>query len=103
MESWPPTARYPAKDPTFGHVSKSDAYVLRPGFVQPTRGVTNRMRSVRWMYALTAPVFPFLQKTLGRWVTSTDLLAAMLQLAVKGSENKILNTGELNALTGRAS
>ena len=76
-----------------------DAYALRPGLIQPMRGVTSRVRSIRWMYALTAPVFPFLQKTFGRWVTSTDLLAAaMLQLAVKGSEKKILNTVELNAL-----
>jgi hypothetical protein len=35
---------------------------------------------------------------------STDLLAAaMLELAVTGSEKKILNTGELNALTRPAS
>jgi uncharacterized protein YbjT (DUF2867 family) len=77
-----------------------DAYALRPGFIQPMRGVTSRMQSVRWMYALTAPVFPFLQKTFGRWVTSTDLLAAaMLQLAAAGSAKKTLNTAELNALT----
>jgi hypothetical protein len=79
-----------------------DAYALRPGLIQPMRGVTSRVRSIRWMYALTAPIFPFLQKTFGRWVTSTDLLAAaMLQLAVKGSEKKILNTAELNALAGQ--
>jgi uncharacterized protein YbjT (DUF2867 family) len=77
----------------------SDAYALRPGFIQPMRGVTSRMRSLRWMYALTAPVYPFLQKTFGRWVTSTDLLAAaMLQLAVAGAAKKTLNTAELNAL-----
>jgi uncharacterized protein YbjT (DUF2867 family) len=76
-----------------------DAYALRPGFIQPMRGVTSRIRSVRWMYALTAPVFPFLQKTFGRWVTSTDLLAtAMLQLAAEGNAKKTLNTAELNAL-----
>jgi uncharacterized protein YbjT (DUF2867 family) len=76
-----------------------DAYALRPGFIQPMRGVTSRMRSVRWMYALTAPVYPFLQKTFDRWVTSTDLLAAaMLELAVAGSAKKTLNTAELNAL-----
>ena len=52
------------------------------------------------MYALTAPVFPFLQKTFGQWVTSTDLLAAaMLQLAAAGSTKKTLNIAELNALT----
>jgi uncharacterized protein YbjT (DUF2867 family) len=77
-----------------------DAYALRPGFIQPMRDVTSRMRSVRWMYALTAPVYPFLQKTFGRWVTSTDLLAAaMLHLAVEGSTKKTLNTAELNALS----
>ena len=74
-----------------------DAYALRPGFIQPMRGVTSRLRSVRWMYALTAPIYPFLQKTFARWVTSTDLLAtAMLQLAMAGSEKKHLNTAELN-------
>lgn len=76
-----------------------DAYALRPGFIQPMRGAPSRMRSVRWMYALTAPVYPLLQKTFSRWVTSTDLLAAaMLQLAVTGSEKKTLNTADLNAV-----
>jgi uncharacterized protein YbjT (DUF2867 family) len=77
-----------------------DAYALRPGFIQPMRGVTSRKRSIRWMYTLKAPIFPLLRKTFGRWVTSTDILAAaMLGLAVTGSEKKVLNTGELNALT----
>lgn len=80
-----------------------DAYALRPGFIQPMRGVTSRMRSVRWLYALTARVYPLLQKTFGQWVTSTDLLAAaMQQLAVAGSEKKTLNTSELNTLAAQA-
>ena len=80
-----------------------DAYALRPRFIQPMRGATSRMRSVRWMYALTAPVYPLLKKTFGRWVTSTDLLAAaMLQLVVAGSAKKTLNTAELNALGKQA-
>jgi uncharacterized protein YbjT (DUF2867 family) len=79
-----------------------DAYGLRPGFIQPMRGATSRLRFIRWMYALTRPAYPLLQKAFSRWVTSTDLLAsAMLQLVVTGSEKKILNTGELNALTGQ--
>jgi uncharacterized protein YbjT (DUF2867 family) len=76
-----------------------DAYALRPGFIQPMRGVTSRMLSVRWVYALTTPVYPFLQKTFRRWVTSTDLLAAaMWGLAAEGSAKKTLNTAELNAV-----
>ena len=46
-----------------------DVYALRPGMIQPMRGVKSGLRSLRWFYALTAPVYPFLQKTLGRWVT----------------------------------
>jgi uncharacterized protein YbjT (DUF2867 family) len=86
------------------NVGFRDAYALRPGFIQPMRCVASRLRSIRWMYALTAPVFPFLQKTFGRWVTSTDLLAAaMLALALTGCEKKILNTAELNALAEHVS
>lgn len=76
-----------------------DAYAVRPGFIQPMRGVTSRIRSVRWMYAVTAPAYPIIQKMFGRWVTSTDVLAAaMLQLATAGSNKKALNTGDLNRL-----
>jgi hypothetical protein len=76
-----------------------DAYALRPGFIQPMRGVTSRVRSVRWLYALTQPMYPFLQKRFRRFVTSTDLLAAaMLQLALAGSAKKTLNTSELNGI-----
>ena len=76
-----------------------DAYGLRPGFIQPMRGATSRMRSLRWVYILTAPIDPFLQKRFGRFVTSTDLLAAaMLRLAIAGNPKKTLNTGELNAV-----
>jgi len=81
-----------------------DAYALRPGFIQPMRGAASRMRSLRWLYRATAPIYPFLQRNFGRWITSTDLLAAaMLQLAMAGSAKKILNTGELNGVAQRAS
>jgi uncharacterized protein YbjT (DUF2867 family) len=76
-----------------------DAYALRPGFIQPMRSVMSRTRSISWMYALTAPVFPFLQKTFRRWVTSTDLLARRCcNSRPWGAQKKTLNTAELNAL-----
>ena len=53
-----------------------DAYALRPGFIQPMRGAASRIIWMRRFYALTAPIYPFLQKTFRRFVTSTDLLAA---------------------------
>jgi hypothetical protein len=53
-----------------------DAYALRPGFIQPMRGSGSRNRGLRWMYGLLAPFYPFLQRRLGRFVTSTDLLGS---------------------------
>jgi uncharacterized protein YbjT (DUF2867 family) len=76
-----------------------DAYALRPGFIQPMRGAASRIRSLRWLYALTAPIYPLLQRWLSGFVTSTDRLAqAMLQLAMEGDTRKVLNTRELNQL-----
>jgi uncharacterized protein YbjT (DUF2867 family) len=76
-----------------------DVYALQPGFIQPLRGSTTRHRSARWIYALTAAFYPFLQKRFDRVVTSTDLLAkAMLQLATTGSDQKTLRNGDLNQL-----
>jgi uncharacterized protein YbjT (DUF2867 family) len=80
-----------------------DAYGLRPGFIQPMRGARSGMRSLRLLYALSAPIYPFLQRRFGQWITSTDLLAAaMVQLAAAGSVKKTLNTAELNALARSA-
>lgn len=103
--SWQRWARVKAEtEAAFFKLGFRGAFGLRSGFIQPKRGATGRVRSVRWMCAFTAPIYPFLQKTFGRWVTSTDLLAtAMLQLAVTGSDKKVFNTSELNALTGHAS
>ena len=79
-----------------------DAYALRPGFIEPMRGSSSRDRWTRWFYTLTAPVYPFLQSHVGRWVSSTDLLAAaMLELAISGSSNKTLNTKEINTIAIR--
>lgn len=76
-----------------------DTYVLRPGFIQPMRGAVCRNRSVRWIYSVTALLYPYLQKRFDRAVTSTDLLAnAMLRIATTGNVKKTLGTFELNQL-----
>lgn len=76
-----------------------DVYALQPAFIQPMRGSTTRRRSLRWIYVLTAAIYPFLQKRFDRVVTSTDLLAkAMLQLAITGNIKKVLTNSELNQL-----
>lgn len=74
-----------------------DAYMLRPGFIQPMRGVTSRIKWMRWLYAACAPLYPLLQRVMPGVVTSTDrLAAAMVQLARKGWGVDILSPSEIN-------
>lgn len=76
-----------------------DVYALQPGFIQPMRGSTTRRRSLRWLYALTAAFYPFLEKRFDSRVTSTDTLAeAMLRLATTGNSKKTLTNAEVNHL-----
>ncbi len=83
------------------NVGFRDSYALRPGFIQPMRGAASRIAWMRRTYAVLSPIYPLLQKAFRGHVTSTDLLAAaMLHLAVAGSEQKILSTADLNAVAG---
>jgi hypothetical protein len=76
-----------------------DAYAVRPGFIQPMRGVTSPHTIGPLDVCRNGAAYPIIQKMFGRWVTSADLLAAaMLQLATAGSNKKALNTGDLNRL-----
>ena len=76
-----------------------DACALRPGFIQPMRGVRSRQRVLRWVVRSDGSVVSGSPEMVGRSVTSPDLLAeAMLRLAVKGNPKKILQTGDLNAV-----
>lgn len=76
-----------------------DAYILRPGFIQPMRGATPRQRAARFIYGLTAPFHSFLKRQFPKFVTSTDdLAAAMLLLASEQQACKIISTEMISSL-----
>jgi hypothetical protein len=84
-------------------VRKTDRYRTSSGCGQWLGPSWSNSRA-RWLYGLTGPACPFLQKRFGRWITSTDVLAAaMLQLATTPNARKTLNTRELNVLAGQPS
>ena len=61
-----------------------NAYIVRPGFVQPRNGATSRVT---------------LYRTLPKYVTSTEHLGrAMIALARSGSPDRILRSHQINAL-----
>jgi uncharacterized protein YbjT (DUF2867 family) len=74
-------------------------YAMRPAFIQPRYGVRSRTSWYRAVYAVTRPLGPVLYRLAPRFATSTDRLGdAMIQLALAGSANRVLESADINAL-----
>jgi uncharacterized protein YbjT (DUF2867 family) len=75
------------------------AYMLRPGFIQPMRGVRSRTALYRAVYVVLAPLFPLLRGVFSRSVTtSVNVGRAMIRLAANGEARKILGPEDINRL-----
>jgi len=73
-----------------------NGYAFRPGFIQPTYGATSGTRLYRYMYALTAPLLPLLERVAPKYITSSDRLGrAMLRAARTGFGNHIVEHTDL--------
>jgi len=75
------------------------AYMLRPGIIQPLHGIKSKTRSYRVFYSLTAFLLPVLRTLLPNQVLSTTQIgAAMLNLAKHGYGKRILETRDIRAV-----
>jgi uncharacterized protein YbjT (DUF2867 family) len=74
--------------------------MFRPGFIQPRYGAKSKTRLYRFVYAVTIPFYPLLRLMRG-WVTSTDRVGrAMIRAATEGAPKDVLETRDINALSG---
>jgi len=77
------------------------AYMFRPGFIQPLNGIKSRTGLYNAMYTIFKP-FYFLLKHLEGIVTNTQTLGkAMIVAAAKGYEKKILESKDINEIVKR--
>jgi uncharacterized protein YbjT (DUF2867 family) len=75
-----------------------EAYLLRPGFIQPTHGARSRTRVYRVAYAVLNPIFPVLRRLLPKHMITTDELGrAMIHIARHGAPKRVLTTADLHA------
>jgi uncharacterized protein YbjT (DUF2867 family) len=73
-----------------------NGYAFRPGFIQPTRGVTSKTRLYQYAYVLTAPLFPLLDRLAPKSVTTSDRLGrAMLRAARTGFADHIVTNADM--------
>jgi uncharacterized protein YbjT (DUF2867 family) len=75
------------------------AYMFRPGFIQPVRGVVSSTGWYRVMYAIIGPLYPLLSRLFPRaLVTSAELGQALLRTARQAAPKKILAAADIAAL-----
>jgi uncharacterized protein YbjT (DUF2867 family) len=79
-----------------------DAYILRPGFIQPHHGARSKVTLYRTMYRITSVLYPVLRLLAGDRITTTETIGrAMLALARGSSGKRILTSRDINALADR--
>jgi uncharacterized protein YbjT (DUF2867 family) len=75
------------------------AFMFRPGFIQPMKGVRSRTGWYQAFYTLTTPVYPVLRRLLPRVsTTSVNLGRALIAVAADGYPRRILYSPDIEAL-----
>jgi uncharacterized protein YbjT (DUF2867 family) len=75
-----------------------NAYMFRPGYIQPMHGVKSRTRLYRLVYVVAVPLYPVVRRLFPKSVTTTGTIGrAMINIAAKGAPTKVLNPSDINA------
>ncbi len=80
------------------------AYMFRPGFIQPARGVVSSISWYRAIYAATGWMYPALSRVFPKsLMTSATLGRALIAAAKHGAPKRVLEAADVNALVSRGS
>jgi uncharacterized protein YbjT (DUF2867 family) len=75
------------------------AFMFRPGYIQPLKGVTSRTGLYRAFYSVMAPLFPVVRRLFPTHVTTTENVGrAMIRVAAHGYSRPILENSDINQL-----
>jgi nucleoside-diphosphate-sugar epimerase len=69
-----------------------DAYIFRPGYIQPTKGLKNAYRA----YKIFAPFYPIVKLLFSKYATTLkEIGQAMINVTLYSSERKILECKDI--------
>lgn len=75
------------------------AYMFRPGYIQPMKGIRSKTRIYQTLYSLVGPLYPMLKTLFPQQVTTTEKLGqAMIRVAQDGFPNPLIEARDINAL-----
>lgn len=78
-----------------------EAYMFRPGFIQPLDGIQSKTPMYRAFYKVLGPLMPLLHRTFPQRVLSTrEIGQAMLAVARHGYAKHILETNDIRRVVG---
>jgi uncharacterized protein YbjT (DUF2867 family) len=76
-----------------------NAYMFRPGIIEPLDGIQSKTPAYRRMYKVLGPLLPFVRRALPNLVlTTSDIGRAMLAVAHRGSDKRILEVRDIRKL-----
>jgi uncharacterized protein YbjT (DUF2867 family) len=79
------------------------AFMFRPGFIQPLKGVRSKTRLYQAFYSVLGPLYPLLKRLAPRHVTTTENVGrAMIEIAAGRSPKRVLENPDINALAATA-
>ena len=74
-----------------------NAYMFRPGYIQPVGDVRSKTGWVQTAYNVLAPLYPVLRPLL-RGTTTANFGRALIEVTAKGYPKRILHSADINAL-----
>ncbi|HSF89980.1 MAG TPA: hypothetical protein VLA46_11215 [Saprospiraceae bacterium] len=73
-----------------------DAYMFRPGFIQPMRGIKSKTALYQGIYNIISPFYGLLRR-MPKYVTTTVVIGkAMIRVAMEGYDKKVLESIDIN-------
>ncbi len=80
-----------------------EAYMFRPGLIQPLKGARSRTKLYQAIYTAVGPLFPVLKRLAPNQITTTENVGrAMIRVATGGTTKRVLQSSDINALAASA-
>jgi len=78
-----------------------NAYMFRPGFIEPMDGIQSKTPMYRKFYTVAGPLFPLMRRVMPNQVLSTRQIGqAMLGVARRGYAKQVLEARDIRAAAG---
>jgi len=75
-----------------------DAYMFRPGFIRPMKGVKSKTSLYNALYVVLSPLFPLIMH-FPKFATSSETLSrAMIHVAAQGYGKRVLESRDINEI-----